>query len=433
MSGAARSGATAILSLLSLDTRVACPRSFPSVGYYLLSCLKLSALLARPDLFQFLNAVHLFDFAHLGFDGEPPPYNYVPEVNPANYLPRGSGEAWLKILWSYFSNNLSQHRPDCGFYVERAPYWLAPHVRRSVPCFTIYCFRDPRDILISANALVAKQGSGIPRSGWSGNTEEERARGLALGFARVFENYYADRNRSDILMVRYEDVVLDPTALARRLLKVIGITIGTAGSTALNSEVNHPIPQDRVRRWRREPLARHTADFIVSNLREEMSHLGYETPECAIPGTRFLSFSRDGIDLSSIRTRQGKLEAHADFAIVRVQGRDFHLFLPFAPFEAGEVKNIWVSVNTDLGEVCSIYWRGPKTKFCEERVIYAPLKPSPHWTVVSFVVQAHPQWKGLIAELRLDLFNMVTRCSKRQQPYPSQHGTGRIRWVKLVG
>jgi len=50
-------------------------------------------------------------------------------------------------------------------------------------------------------------------------------------------------------------------------------------------------------------------------------------------------------------------------------------------------------------------------------------RPRPHWEMLSFPVHTHPEWRGTITGLRLDLFN------SHLQP---NRGSGRIRWVRLV-
>jgi hypothetical protein len=120
----------------------------------------------------------------------------------------------------------------------------------------------------------------------------------------------------------------------------------------------------------------------------------------------------------------GYLEKAADYAVVKVRGIDFWIILPFEPFDAERVKEVWVSARGDIGEVFSLYWHGPHSHFSEERTITVRYTPSSHWSVLSFPVNTHPQWRGTIRELRLDLFN-----GNR----PPHQGSGQVRWVRLVG
>ena len=99
------------------------------------------------------------------------------------------------------------------------------------------------------------------------------------------------------------------------------------------------------------------------------------------------------------------------------------MILPFETFEAGSAHEVWVSLNGAIGDVCSLYWRGPDETFSEERSIHLPFWPGMHWQVIRFRAADRPQWKGTIAGLRLDVFNIH---------HTGATGTGRIRWVRLM-
>jgi hypothetical protein len=431
LAGVERSGFTAILSALGADPRVAYRRAYPFANHSLLLCYKTAVLLENPHLLQFLHGVHLFNFHYLGFDGEPPPYNYVSEANPRNFLLHVSLQKWLGDLWRTLSRNPAQTQCNISFYAERVPYWFPAEFRQCSPCFTIYNFRDPRDVLISARALIARKTPGEPRS-IQPRDEQNIARRVVFKFLQTFENYRADKDRADTLLVRYEDLLRIPTETASCVRQKFGVEAGVPDSTYLATVATAPDLPSSLNRWQREALPAGTSELFISTLREEMINLGYEIK--GDESRRSLHLQRGKIDPSALSAKQGKIELHADCGEVHVQGRDFHLTLPFEPFDAEEIRFAWISVNTDVGEVCSVYWRSRENQFSEERVVYTRLTPSPHWTVLSFPLHEHPGWKGRIHELRLDLFNFVNRGLIRRwrAPYPPSKGTGRIRWVKLV-
>src|SRR5438309_1275848 len=94
-------------------------------------------------------------------------------------------------------------------------------LREYMKCFTIYNLRDPRDIFISTNAFIKKRNAlGFVRD--ENTTDREHARRLAHAFLNTFESYYADRNRDDILLLRYEDYVLNRNAVIEKLRKLTG-------------------------------------------------------------------------------------------------------------------------------------------------------------------------------------------------------------------
>jgi hypothetical protein len=430
LSGIRRSGFTATLSALGADPRVAYQRAYPFGNHSLLLCYRTAVLLENPHLLQFLHGVHLFNFGYLGFDGQPPPYNYVAEANPRNFILHASRQKWLTDLWATLSRNLAQDPRKPSFYAERVPYWFPAEFRRSADCLTIYNFRDPRDILFSTRAFLQRT-SAKPRF-TERHDDAEVARRIALGFLQTFENYRADRDRADTLLIRYEDLLRDPAAIADCIRQKFGIEAGIPDGNHLNEVATTPNLASSLGRWEREALPQSGIDPFGSTLQHEMRHLGYEIK--GRESMRFLHFQRGKLDASTVSVRQGKLELHTDFAEVNVRGRDFHLVMPIEPFDAEEIKYVWISVNTEIGEVCSVYWRTRDNQFSEERVVYTRLTPSAHWEVLSFPMHKHPGWKGRIHELRLDLFNFVSRGLIRRwrSPYPPCKGTGRIRWVKLV-
>lgn len=431
LSGIPRSGVTATLSALGADPRVVYERTYPFANHSLLLCYKTAVLLENPHLVQFLHGVHLFNFGYLGFDGEPPPYNYVAEANPRNFLLHGSRQKWFGDLWAALSRKLVQNQSKSSFYAERVPYWFPAEFRRSAACLTIYNFRDPRDILISTRAFIAKRMPGKSRVA-DADDDKEVARRIALGFLQTFENYRAERDRADTLLIRYEDLLRDPATTADCIRQKFGIEAGIPQANHLDAVATTPNLPSSLGRWEREALPQSAIELFGSSLRHEMKRLGYEIK--GGESMRSLHFQQGKLDSSSISVRQGKLELQTDFAEVNVRGRDFHLVIPVEPFDAEEINYVWMSVNSEIGEVCSVYWRTRDDQFSEERAVYTRLTPSAHWEVLSFPMHKHPGWKGRIHELRLDLFNFVSRGLMRRwrSPYPPCKGRGRIRWVKLI-
>jgi hypothetical protein len=109
---------------------------------------------------------------------------------------------------------------------------------------------------------------------------------------------------------------------------------------------------------------------------------------------------------------------------VRLTGEDFWLILPVEPFDAAEVREMWVSLWGQAGHHCSLYWCPPGDHFAEERCGHLRYPAGRHWRVLRFRVGQHPHWQGRIGQLRLDPFNGS----------PSQTETPLfVRWVQAVG
>ena len=109
---------------------------------------------------------------------------------------------------------------------------------------------------------------------------------------------------------------------------------------------------------------------------------------------------------------------------VRLVGEDFWVILPVDPFEAAEVREVWVSFCGQAGHQCSLYWCPPDSHFGEERCIHLYYETGAHWRVVRFRVGQHPLWQGTIGKLRLDPFNGPP-CGAETPLF--------VRWVRAVG
>lgn len=424
LSGGGRTGSTQIMSSLGSDPRVAFDREFPYENRYLTYFAKLDLLLQRPDLLKFFQPQQLFERNYLGFGGYMPGPDYVPDFSPYVYLPRAEAGGWLRALWHKFSSDVRQENPDCTLYAEKAPVWLPPMLRQHMDVFTLYNVRDPRDIFLSTNAFMNKSSArGFARE--VGATDRDHIRRVAQAFLNTFDNYYVDRNRQDTLLVRYEDYVCDRPEVLENISRLTGVEL-KSGNDFFNS--SHATTKDiagSVQRWKREPILPDLLSLLEQLLQEEMTTLGYPLSSAggSVSG-RTISFAHGGAKLSKIdHSSQGRLEAAADYAVVQVAGPDFHIFLPIDPFEAAEVKEVWASLSGGVGNICSLYWRRRDTDFDETCALHVPYTPAPHWGMTSFPVHTHPEWRGTITHLRLDLFNSHLRPNC---------GTGGLRWVRLV-
>jgi hypothetical protein len=428
LAGSGRTGSTAIMSVLGSHPQVALDREFPYESRYLTLFVKFALLLQHPDFFTSFDEEKLFDPNYLGFGGHRPGTASVAAQVPSQYLPMEQTSIWVRTMWEKFSSNIFHCRPQSLFYAEKAPLWLAPRVRYFFECFTLYNVRDPRDIFISANAFMKKRNAlGFGRA--AGDSDRDHARRLALAFLCTFENYYADRDRKDVLLVRYEDFVLHRTAVTDKICRLTGLSPFQASQEEDTQLVDsHTTAADRegsVARWRSEPIAEDVVRLLEQILQEEMILLGYPLSLASGPSAvRTISFSQSRVNPVIRFSRHGCLLQKPEYALAHVRGHDFHIYLPLEPFPAEHVKEVWVCIQGDIGNHFSLYWRRRDTRFSENASIHVPCGPSPAWSVVPFSVGRHPEWRGEITKLRLDLFNNFT------QPH---RGIGRIRWVRLVG
>ena len=260
----------------------------------------------------------------------------------------------------------------------------------------------------------------------AGDTDYDHARRVAQAFLNTFDNYYLDRNREDTLLVRYEDYIRERDTVMEKIRKLTGIEVKSDDEYFNSSHATTGDIEQSVERWRREPISSELILLLEELLHDEMTTLGYPLSlgDAKRP-SRTISFAQGKTKLSKIdHSSHGVLEQDTDCAIAHVGGPDFHIFLPVEPFGAGEVKEVWVSLSGGVGNIASLYWRRRDTRIGESAAIHIAYTPAPHWDVLTFRVQTHSEWRGTITGLRLDLFNSHFRPNR---------GTGRIRWVRLVG
>ena len=424
ITGGGRSGSTALMSRVGTDARVAFDRAYPFENRYLTYLVKFALSLEKPELFRYIEVEHLVNFDYLGFGGAIPGPEAIPAPGP-HQIARPSLEQWVRRMWVEMSCAVKFQEPDKNFYAEKAPLWVPPIVRRFFPCLTVYNTRDPRDVYLSANAFNKKRKHfGFGRS--AGDSDIDHARNIALGFLMCYEAYHFDRHRDDALLIRYEDFVC-------RRAQVLGELEDRAGLSLRNEDCCPELEFHRttgdlassVRRWEREPLPQGVSDYLEEHAGEEMEDLGYPLTARRRCSLRRLSFSEGRVNVKSIAcSPDGELIPERDGCAVQVSGDDFWILLPCDSFSASDVTQVWVSLDGEIGDVVSLYWAcDGQSGFAEERAIHLSYSPLVNRVVLPFRVSRHPDWKGIISHLRLDLFNA------RKKPHT---GKGYLRWVQLA-
>jgi Sulfotransferase family len=420
VAGVGRSGTTAVMSLLATDTRVALDRVYPFENRYLTYLAKLAILLERQDPDARVTGQQLHDFDDSRFGAHPWDSSAAILGDPRG-ASRGfpSGREFLHNLWHAFSARMAHETPHALFYAEKVPCWMPALLAECVRPFTIYLFRDPRDIYLSANAFNRKHNrSGFGRS--PSGTDLDQIRWLAHQFLGYFENYFMDPYRKDCMLVRYEDIVHCKENLVSSLEQ--HLSLKSNWDNALTWPEIHQTALDltsSANRWQREPLSAEVETFLQTHLHLEMAHLDYQiaSPADPLPSWAFL-------DLAQVpHSDHGQLELKENATEVSITHNDFWMALPVAPFDAATVSEIWVSLKGSVGDLCSVYWNGEGQAFSEQCCSHLPFKPGLHWQILRFRVATHPSWRGAITGLRLYPFHGHG---------PAMAGTGSIRCVRLV-
>jgi len=276
-----------------------------------------------------------------------PPWDFRPAFAADNPRLLGfpSRREILSNLWGLFNAKAAEAAPDAEFYAEKAPSWVPSMARESFHAFTIFLFRDLRDVFISANAFM-RMNKEYSFSRSRGDTDLDHARSLTHAFLNYFENYFMDRPREDCMLVRYEDMVLHPEHLPERLEHCLSLKV--RWSDALSWPEKHRTAADTaqsVNRWRREPLPAEVVGFFARHLHSEMTHLGYSIPAGSKDSLLRFEFRRGAAGMAQLEhSGDGRLDLRDDHAVVTITGPDFWIELPLEPFDAASVREIWVSL-----------------------------------------------------------------------------------------
>lgn len=179
----------------------------------------------------------------------------------------------LRGMWREFSDFRRATEPGARLWAEKYGRQAIPEVLP--PARVLMLVRDPRDMWCSIDAFDRRRGF----YGFGRAADESRQTFLQRHLDSVQE--YAKRRcpaNSSVLIVRYEDMVQDLTAQARRIGAWLGVQLSAdavqAQSAAFRDHMTSTDPAASVARWRTELPAADAALFSDQLLGELLS-FGY--------------------------------------------------------------------------------------------------------------------------------------------------------------
>jgi hypothetical protein len=287
-----RSGTTLLMQLLASSPQVALQRKYPLESRYLTYLVHWAQLLgqsASPSADW--NAMTIFqeqlDSIRPFPDGDAPLF-----CTPAGTLP-----LWANCFlacWSEFSRvavsatqrNLSSDRPVI-YYAEKTPSWCYRTIAQIMPVKGLYALRDPRDVLISAMQFDKKRrtpGALGPQWNFDDPAQLVEFEATAMPMMRsrlrrILSAKDSNKEGADILVVRYEDLVLDLAGETKRIGHWLNLelSLGETLSSSKQYLLQHQTSENlraSIERWKRE-LPIHVNDLFVEHLGTELLSLGY--------------------------------------------------------------------------------------------------------------------------------------------------------------
>ena len=196
-----------------------------------------------------------------------------------------------------------------------------------------------------------------------GISELDAARHTAHRWLSFAENARADSERADTIVLRYEDMAREPGPSAARLSTFLSLRLvpAEAPNEFLNSHRTTSDVSASVGRWQREPLSDVVRICLETQLRDLMVDYGYKVSDDAQ--------GQSEIPRNPERAFNGTIHVVESTMVISVGTEDFNMELQPTPLRALSTDEIWTCVQGDTGDHCSVYWRGRREAFSEERCV----------------------------------------------------------------
>lgn len=275
-----RVGSTLVMEMLGTSPEISFNRTYPcedrclsNLQHYL---RPLSGASANPDGPWLDDPNHLWwlDPAVLGFSIQGTPLNY-PELDVDR---RSIYAGALRGAWIAYSKSAAwpgDVQPK--FYAEKYGGGSDGLSTAGLRHYMLDLIRDPRDVWCSVLAFDAKRGYfGFGRH--EQQSEEDYRMSFIEAVRRRLDEMASTGPDIPALVVRYEDLVVDPVGQAKRLADWLGVKITAQDSLFQEDALSHhrtaPSPQDTIGRWRRE-LTPDVNKLFVNELSAHLERYGY--------------------------------------------------------------------------------------------------------------------------------------------------------------
>jgi hypothetical protein len=357
----------------------------------------------------------------------PPPWSHLPGTcDDASGLP--VAQDMILKLWEAASGAYLSSNPGALAYAEKVAPWVPPLMRDVLRSYTVYLFRDPRDVFLSANAFMRKRNY-LSFRRQPGDSDLEHAISLSRALLSAFENYRVSKRRSDCCSIRYEDLVSDPERATRHLREATGVEPQDFFPREhRESHGTSETLEASLGRWRREPLAAPVRACLERLLRPILQEFAYDQGDGHDDEDKFyLEFGAHARPASALQCSLPRALGESSIlgAHLGTAGEPLQVILPLEPFAAERVREVWVCLAGGAGQSMLISWRRTGQPFAEDSCACIPYHPSRHYQVMRFDLRGHKAWEGSIQELRLGLFGGAHAGFRMDHGY--------LRWVRLVG
>jgi hypothetical protein len=411
ISGSGRSGTSLLMQLLGSDERCVFPRSHSFEERYLAHMLRFAGLFDGIDLAS-INDVKDNVSSVLGiFPNLQPEHDqqFAPSLNAADFC---------SVLWLEFSKKVKLSHPGAHFYAEKLPT-TAMLGRVPFDNYTIFLFRDPRDVLLSAEAFMKKHNlMGFGREFC--RTRDEFARAIAASFAETYENSLC-KIAPMSCSVRYEDLIQDPAKALSQLTESTGITIENRVSNEFYEYHRTTANlQTSTQRWKTEKLEADLLFAFDANLSTELSALNYPIRKKGDTVAETISFANGNQPI--IEITGGSEHCSPAGMRLKLQQPVCKIKLQVqlnAPCEL--IPEIWICSSGQDADYLTVGWQSTDGKPVDPIVANVP--KGLNYNVTRVVMDNHPSWHGSVKELELSVVRLKPT---------SDEGEHIVRWIRFV-
>lgn len=282
--GSGRTGSTALMSLLGGSPRVAFDKRYPYESAYLSYFAQIASLMRRS------NEAELEGWSRASLvAGASSVVGPIPFQTEGYFDRDRIARSSLAGMWRGFSDMVVENALGAGLaapthFAEKAGYFTAELSAEELGALQIFLLRDPRDVMMSSKAFNAKRGTF--RFGWRRDeTDISYARRIAKRFQKNLDAAVAvadsELNR---IVLRYEELVLDPDGAARRLSAFLGVELRIADRLPVSEgHATSDDPNASVGRWRHE-MDDKVKSIFDKRLGDVLIKAGYELSGVRRPG-----------------------------------------------------------------------------------------------------------------------------------------------------
>lgn len=264
-----RSGSTLLMQLLGTDPNAVFDRRYPAEYRFLSYFARMSESMTEPfDADRHVGVTPFF----FGPDPRRGPIPFSSDVVEPSRLTA----PLLAGLWSGCSDEIRRLFPDVSYYAEKLAVEVDVLIDAGIPLKLIDLVRDPRDVLASIKAFTVDGIEGFGRE--PGIDDLEYADALASRFEAGLRAMLSTSTGVDRIVVRYEDMVNDLDAEARRIGEWLALDLDAeavqANREAYARHLTSESPESSIGRWKQE-LSHGEITIVHDRLAEAAQPFGY--------------------------------------------------------------------------------------------------------------------------------------------------------------